>query len=513
MKSAQARYAELEQLRQPFLDRGRDCAKLTIPTLLPPDGHNATQKLPTPYQSVGARGVNHLSSYLVLTLFPPNAPFFKYSVDDATLESLGAQRGDAEEGLSSMVRTTMTEFETSALRTPIFEAFKLLLVAGNVLTFMPKDGTMKVYRLDKYVVKRDGSGHPMEIIVKDMVAPMSLSQEVRRGVSIDETSEKADKDVELYTVIKRTERNWRIHQEINQKVVPGSKGQYSFEKFPWRALRLIAIDGEDYGRSYVEEYLGDLISHEALTKAIVKFAAAASKIIFLVKPNATTKQKDLAKADSGDIKTGNAEDVSVLGLEKFNDFRVTKETADGIEKRLEFAFLMNKSIQRNGERVTAEEIRQMARDLEFALGGMYALLSTEFQLPLVNLLQDRLQSKGKLPKLPKEIARPMVVTGIEALGKGNDIANIQGALETLAVFPAILERVNQDELAKRVFAAYSVDTKNLLFTDEQMAQKQQQAMMQQMAMQAVPGVVQGGARLMQEGMKTQQAPQETPNAA
>ena len=64
-KTASGLYKELEARRQPFLDRARDCAKLTIPSVLPPQSHGRHSKLPTPYQSLGARGINNLSSKLL----------------------------------------------------------------------------------------------------------------------------------------------------------------------------------------------------------------------------------------------------------------------------------------------------------------------------------------------------------------------------------------------------------------------------------------------------------------
>ena len=72
-----------------------------------------------------------------------------------------------------------------------------------------------------------------------------------------------------------------------------------------------------------------------------------------------------------------------------------------IETRLQFAFLLNSSIQRNAERVTASEIRFMAEDLEQALGGIYSILSQEFQLPFVMRKMAMMEKSKKLPKLPK----------------------------------------------------------------------------------------------------------------
>ncbi|WP_416142518.1 portal protein [Escherichia coli] len=46
----------------------------------------------------------------------------------------------------------------------------------------------------------------------------------------------------------------------------------------------------------------------------------------------------------------------------------------------------NSAVQRTGERVTAEEIRYVASELEDTLGGVYSILSQELQLPLVRVL-------------------------------------------------------------------------------------------------------------------------------
>ena len=69
-----------------------------------------------------------------------------------------------------------------------------------------------------------------------------------------------------------------IHLELNGITVPGSEGSYTKKKCPFLALRFTSMDGEDYGRGYVEEYLGDLKSLESLTQSIVEGSAAAAKV-------------------------------------------------------------------------------------------------------------------------------------------------------------------------------------------------------------------------------------------
>jgi len=302
---------------------------------------------------------------------------------------------------------------------------------------------------------------------------------------------------------------WHIHQEIQNVPIPDSYGKYPKDKNPFIPLRFSRVDGESYGRGLVEEYLGDLRSLEALTQAIVEGSAAASKILFMVRPNGTTRINTLAKSPSGAIVQGDANDVSTLQLEKSQDFRIALDTITQIRDRLSFAFLLNSSVQRNAERVTAEEVRFMAQELESALGGVYSVLSQEFQLPLINILMEKLTKQKKMPKFPKGIVKPQVITGIEALGRGQDLNKLSQFLQFLQPLgpEAIMSNLNLDDYIDRLGASLGIDTSGLVKTPEQkqaeqQAQmEQQQQMMQQQMMQdvvkgATPGVVKG----MAEGM-------------
>ena len=111
--------------RDAFLTRARACAELTIPTLMPPEGHNGTSQYDTPYQAVGARGVNNLASKLLITLLLPSRPCFRLTIDDYNLIELGAEgRGKAEEALGRIERSAAQVIETKAIRVPTFEALK-----------------------------------------------------------------------------------------------------------------------------------------------------------------------------------------------------------------------------------------------------------------------------------------------------------------------------------------------------------------------------------------------------
>lgn len=483
-------YGNMAADREAFLTRGRLAAELTIPTLLPPSGHSGSTDYYTPYQSVGARGVNNLASKLLLTLLPPNSPFFRLTIDDFDLAELAGTeaRGQVEEALARIERSAQQEIEASALRVPAFEALKQLIVTGNALVYLPPKGGMKVYRIDRYAVKRDTMGNVQKIIVKETVAYDNLPEEVKK--SLIENPEYVDqgskKECDLYTCVKKVGKKFEIHQEVHGILIPNSQGSYTEDKLPWMALRFVAIDGEDYGRGFVEEYVGDLKTLEGLTRAIVEGSAASSKLVFLVRPNGSTKLKTLADAPNGAFVHGDSNDVQALQVQKAADLAVAERTAQTVEARLSFAFLLNSSVQRNAERVTAEEVRFMAQELETAIGGIYSVLSQEFQLPLVKILLARMEKARKMPKFPKDTLKPQIVTGLEALGRGQDLTKLAAFLQYLQPLGAqvVAQELNINDYIDRLGASLGIDTGGLVKSEEQKQaeQMQAQAAMQQQQM-------------------------------
>ena len=501
--------------RESYLQRARDCAKLSIPTLIKDSGDSYSTTYETPFQSIGARGVNHLASKLLLTLLPPNSPFFRLTIDDFDIEKLVGpeQRGPVEEGLAKVERSAMQEVETLALRVPVFEAIKHLIVTGNCLLYMPDEGGMRVFHLDRFVVKRDPMGNLLYVITKENLNAKTLTQEAREAIGLpppeEASRETPEKPYELYTYVCDKGSYWHIHQEIGRVPIPDSYGKYPKDKNPFIPLRFSRVDGESYGRGLVEEYLGDLRSLEALTQAIVEGSAAAAKVLFLVRPNGTTRINTLAKSPNGAIVQGDVNDVSTLQLQKSQDFRIALDTITQIRDRLSFAFLLNSSVQRNAERVTAEEVRFMAQELESALGGVYSVLSQEFQLPMINILMDKMTKQKKMPKFPKGIVKPQVITGIEALGRGQDLNKLSQFLQYLQPLgpEAIMSNLNLDDYIDRLGASLGIDTSGLVKTPEQkqmeqqQAQEQQQQMMQQQQQMAMmQDVVKGATPAMAKGL-------------
>lgn len=513
---AQGLYAALKPERQTFLDRAIEASKYSLPTLIPPMGHSSGTKYYTPYQSITARGVNNLASKLLLALLPTNTPCFRLDIDPFTLEKLGSlpeQKADVDSKLAKMERSVQRKIETEAIRVDVFEALKHMLVSGNALLYMPKEGGMRMFPLHNYVIQRDPMGNVLDIVTLETLARAAATPEIQALLSpeaLPEGSKAArEKTIDLYTHISwdGDSSKWNVYQEVMGFKVPSSTGSYAKDKSPWIPIRMSKVHNESYGRGYVEEYIGDIISLEGLQQAIVEGAAAAAKILFLVSPNGTTSMDDLANTESGGFCDGTADDVSVLQLEKYNDFRVALEAAAKIEERLSFAFMLNSAVQRSGERVTAEEIRFMAMELESSLGGVYSILSQELQLPMVTRLMFRMQRAKELPTLPDGIVEPVIVTGLEALGRGNDLNKLDTFISAVMQIPEAVSRVNWSNYMTRRATALGIDLEGLIKSDEQVAAEQQQAQQQAMMQAATGPAVSAIGQVAKQGIANGNQPQ------
>lgn len=505
MKAA-ALYRKGETHREPFLDRARQCAELTIPTLLPPSGHTPTADLPTPYQGLGARGVNNLASKSLLTLFPANTPLFRLAVDDYTLEQLTQQEGQrasVEQEFSRIERAVTGEMEAKAIRPRLFEALKLLVVTGNALVYITPENRIRTFRIDSYVVKRDPTGNIKWIVVQEKVMFAALPDKTKTALNEHESreGEKAYEDhdeVTLYTYVRREGNRMVVHQECDDIEVDGSKGSYPVEKSPWIAARWTTNANEDYGRGLVEEYIGDLISLEGFSQALLEGGAAAARLLFLVRPSGVTDKEDLANAPNGEFVDGDMNDVQALQVNKASDFTVPFQMVGRIEERLSAAFLLNSSIQRSGERVTAEEIRYMARELEDTLGGVYSILSQELQLPIVVRYMFNMQREKRLPDLPEGVVTPQIVTGLDALGRGQDINKLQQFLDLAGrLGPQAMAAISPVDALTRMAAALGIDSKGLVKTPQELADEQQRAQNNAMMTAGVPNAVGAAGRMME----------------
>ena len=477
--TAKGRYDHLTSYRSQFLDTAVECSKLTIPYLIQRDEFRVThQTLRQPWQSVGAKGVVTLASKLMLSLLPPQTTFFKLQLrDDKLGEELPPEmRSELDLSFAKMERMVMESVAASSDRVVVHQALKHLVVGGNALIYMGKDG-LKHYPLNRYVVDRDGNGNVIEIVTKELINKNLLPKEIMKEPRpVMDESFSHENDAEVYTHVRLDNNRWLWHQEVYGKKIPGSESKAPADASPWLVLRFNSVDGENYGRGRVEEFLGDLKSLDGLSQSLVEGSAAAAKVVFVVSPSSTTKAQTLAKAGNGAIVQGRPDDIGVIQVGKTADFNTAMTMMQQLERRLSEAFLILNV--RQSERTTAEEVRLTQLELEQQLGGLFSLLTVEFLLPYLNRKLLVLQRSGQLPRIPKDLVNPTIGAGINALGRCQERESLTSYIMTIAQTlgpEALMQYINADEAIKRLAAAQGIDVLNLVKSMEQIQQEQADA--------------------------------------
>ena len=248
-ETAKQVYERLKTDRNNYTDRAESCAQFTIPALFPKETDNASSTYKIPHQSFGARGVNNLSSKLLLALFPPNSTFFRLDMNPILKANVSQQdpqmQQEIEAAMMKMEQRILKYIETSQIRVTIKEALNQLIVAGNCLLYLPpKEGGAKLYRLSSYVCQRDALGKVLQIVTVDKLMFGTLPQDVKDMLTSDGKQWRVTDPVEIYTHVYLEGDTYYSYQETEGKPIQGTEQQFPYDKSPWIALRFVKMDGE-----------------------------------------------------------------------------------------------------------------------------------------------------------------------------------------------------------------------------------------------------------------------------
>ena len=469
------RWTELQSKKTGVLSRAEDASKLTIPSVFPSGDLQEDASLPEIYQSLGARASLNLSSKISQNLVPPTSIFFKLMVNkELEAQILSGQNPTVMDEINARMfkleTAIMNQIERWSIRNYIYEAIKLLVITGNACLWYDKVNDLwSVFNLRNFSVSRDTSGRIMEVIIKETKDRLSFPPEIT-------LPDGTEKELNVYTrMFLNEEGGYTLYQSVENIVINGSEQKFSKgQPLPILVLRWTNMAGSSYGRGLVEHYIGDLRNYEAVNMALVDTASVLSRIVFLVSPISQygTDVNKLNEAVTGDFIAGHADDITVPDVGKVSDMNVLINYMDKLESRIAQAFLLFQS--RQAERVTAEEIRQVAQQLEEALGGSYSLLSEDLQKPIIQLAMDSLDIKLDA------IAEPLITTGITALGRGNDANKLMTLSQWMSANPAFQRKINADVLTERMVYALGISADGLLYTQEELAQMTSQAQEEQL---------------------------------
>lgn len=209
-----------------------------------------------------------------------------------------------------------------------------------------------------------------------------------------------------------------------------------------------------------------------MSEAQIKGAILSSEFRWMVNPAGMTKVEDLENSENGAALPGMPEDVALIANSKSQDLAVVQNIGQEYIQRIGRGFLMGSAVTRNAERVTAEEIRMQATELETSFGGTYSRLAVEMQLPMARWLLRAVSMDLKNTKLKLSI-----VTGLDALSRSGDLDNLRAALQDvglLANLQQLVPSLKVSEIISTIFVGHGLPAAKYV-KDEQTMQAEAQA--------------------------------------
>lgn len=473
--SAAQCWMELDGLKTPMMTRIERYAALTIPKICLPMGLDVMSIDQThDYQSLGAQAVNHLTNKVMLALFAPSRPFFRVDAGKEVKKQLqdnGLDENAIVQTLGKMERDAAKELDTRAQRPKLYTVVRHLIVAGNTLLELGKE-EMRVYGLRYFCVKRTAAGKLHTLIIRERVKFDELDPKVQQHVT-----KRADTtEVDHYRWIRLLPNgDYGMSQWVDTERLPsqGFDGKWSEENLPYRVLTWDLADESDYATGLVEEYAGDFEALSTLSESVVDGGVIGAEVRYAVNPTGMTSADDLNASKNGDFIAGKEEDIKPISAANAQAIAVADKVLDRYERRIAMGFLMQSAITRNAERVTAEEIRATANELETAYGGVYSSLGNTIQRPVAHWLLKVAGTSIQGTKLAVSI-----ITGLDALSRTGDLENLRLALADLAQVatlpPELQGRIKMQAIADYIGNGRGIDLTPFLKSEEEYAQWLQQ---------------------------------------
>lgn len=452
--------------RDTFKMRCYQYALWTIPSLF----LNTEQSTPTEehfdYQMIGAQGLVNLASKIMLLLFHPTRPFFKITVSTEEraklLQSLRA--ADLDTVFGRIEQLALEELNISQLREKLEEVFKLLIQTGDCVLYTPKTGRPTVYNLHQYVREYDGDGCLNVLIIREAIQRHNLPEELQK--ILGEVRESDTTTTYLYTVIERVadSKRYTVTQELEGKKVNAIDGNYDVEALPWISLHWSRTGKENYGRGRVEECAAGFEQLSNVCQTMAELTTLLSDIKGLVNPEGTTSAEDLNAAEPGEYVSGKEGDIFWAAPDIKVQLDCLGIQYERLKREIGGSFLLQSALTRDAERVTAEEIRMIANELETVNAGFYSNMSINLQKPLAKFL---------IAKVDKQVSKLQIriLSGLDALARFNEVQSIKQLVSDLAqmnsIPPDAIAWLKMQEIIKMLAAGYGLEYGKFLKSAEE----------------------------------------------
>jgi hypothetical protein len=510
-------FKRLDGLRTTRIDASEQYAYYTIPSVFPREDLTDSTVSIGMLDSIGSAVVNHFANKLVTTLFSPNRPFFRL-MPDSTAEEVktlnAAKEGDDPEEQKQaqdafdMLRSKFVTVEKDAVRylerigyrTAATNAAKLLIITGDVVIRSEANEKSAAYSMRDYVCSKDLTGRDVVLIVRDTLVYGALTPDQQASVqAAQEVPQQftASTPVTIFTRLELTnDGRYAVTQAIDNHDIPNDAPRLVTEAdSPFTHLSWNLSKGENYGRGLVEDFSGSFHMIDNFTNYQAKMAAKMADLKILVDPASGIDVQQLNTSDTGTYIAGKPGDVQNLSTGMDASLQYLEAIIQTHKRQISAAFLYQTGQTRDAERVTAEEIRENAAELEIAHGGVYSRFASDWQAKVAS------EAVSAIGEDMGDVVEPQIMTGMDSLSRTGEMQAVRIWMQDLAMTAAIPEDVRAwmkaGEFAQYAAIQRGVDHGAFVKTDEEFAAEQKQAQEALAAQQKQEADMQGQAQAQQ----------------
>lgn len=517
LKDLHSIWETMNARKNALIERCEQYAVWTVPSVCPQEEESESEQTKGNV-AIGARLVNHLANRIVDTMFPSDRPFFSLPLTPEAENKLSEELEEEEKNkylrdikkvTAAIEDTAMRKLNLTSYRPIAVQAVQHLIITGNAVIHRTEDDMRTVYGVKDSSVTRDVKGRLVNCMLRDSRMFGTLSTEMQERLTEDGKKEYKQEDpvtVYTYYYLDRTTKKWTRLQGIDTIVLMNTKKTYAKVDLPILSLTWNLSRGENYGRGLVEDHSVTFHNIDVTTLAMIDLINIAADVKFLVNPASTMDVVEWNEAERGAYLPGRPDDITTPQFPKRLEIDIMSSAIQRWEQELAQSFLLNSSGVRDAERVTAEEIRFVARELESAFGGLYSALALGWQHREATYLISKVNFSVEGPNGTKNFD-VVVTTGLESLSREGQLDNLRAAIGDLQLMDAVPEDL-RNVMDRRAFAEFVFTNRGMkigqfILTQEQIEQQQRAAQQAQQAQQQAEGAQQvavaAGQAASQEG--------------
>lgn len=476
--SIKEKFDVLKQERSNYESTWELCAQYTLPEMYLSEEVRSKGIDPEDTlvgDSGGAELLSNLSGQVMKWAFPAKGAFFRYMAKE------GSELANLTKSKRNDILLRLEESAMQALKDRMFSSVSLdiligMLGLGNVVYLVPekKGNAIQVFDLNDTVIKRSPSGIVTDIIIRECYEYRFIKDTYKKQITVKEYN---DYDiVEVYTHVSlNSDKKYEVRYAIDTEDLPYNGNYFTEHTCPYRVSALNPKKNTNYATGIVQRYLALIHKSSVYSDTATDTAVSGSLLNWLIKNGSAIDPEEFSQREQGQAFYGQKDDVTPIMADVSKHLQLTDIAHNKINQTLHRVFLMFSAIQRDAERVTAEEIRTIASRLEESHTGLKSTIGDTLQRPLAMLALHLIDDK-ELNQY-KDSIDVYVVSALEAMSRNAEQDNLLVTLNDTSILnsvsPQVQEVLKTNKVIGDIFSNRGYQSSEYIKTEEEVMQERQ----------------------------------------